>query len=224
MANTYLKSRGPLRRISPRRTRTSVGCSLPLPWKHVPSLVMSAQDAGVSADLYEVAGHSLGSLRSAELVDYEDREHVCALAAADLLAAQLSVNHTPPDYEPHALQVLQEWLGPEFPDNPLGSRVVEIGRALNAALIGCSTTTVSCCPTRLLFSSSSGPLAGFALPCFRGPVHGDLHLRNILVRGVQAHPRPGLLADRRQLARACTATLRPRIPRAIRIPARYGAC
>ena len=87
--------------------------------EHVPSLVMSAQDAGVSADLYEVAGHSLGSLRSVELVDYEDREQVCAQSAADLLAAQLSTNRTP-DYEPHALQVLQEWLGPEFPDNPRG--------------------------------------------------------------------------------------------------------
>ncbi len=56
---------------------------------------MSALDAGVSADLYEVAGYSLGSLRSAELVDYEDREQVCALAAADLLALQLSANRTP---------------------------------------------------------------------------------------------------------------------------------
>lgn len=148
---------------------------------HVPSLVMAAQDAGVSADLYEVAGHSLGSLRSAELVDYEDREQVCALAAADLLVAQLSANRTP-DFEPHALQVLQEWLGPEFPESPRGSRVRDIARELKAAgpVFHYDGELL---PNPLAVLRPTDPLAGFALPCFRGHVHGDLHLGNILVRG-----------------------------------------
>ena len=151
--------------------------------EHVPRLVMSAQDAGVSADLYEVAGHSLGSLRSAELVDYEDREQVCALAAGELLASQLSTNSAP-DYGPHALQVMQEWLGPGFPDNSRGRRVMEIASELKAGDLVFHYDG-ELLPNPLAVFRSTGPLAGLALPCFRGPVHGDLHLRNILVSGAQ---------------------------------------
>jgi tetratricopeptide (TPR) repeat protein len=149
--------------------------------KHVPRLVMSAQDGGVSADLYEVAGYSLGSLRSAELVDYEDREQVCGLAAADLLTAQLSANRVP-DLEPRALQVLQEWLGPQFPENRRGNRVTEVASELKAdgPVFHYDGELL---PNPLAVFRAGSKLADIGLSCFRGPVHGDLHLRNILVRG-----------------------------------------
>lgn len=78
--------------------------------------------------------------------------------------------------------MLQEWLGPEFPDSPRGSRVTAVARELKAA-DPVFHYDGELLPNPLAVFRPGGPLAGFALPCFRGPVHGDLHLRNILVRG-----------------------------------------
>ena len=88
--------------------------------------MFSVQGSGVSADVYDIAGFELDNLRSAEQVtDYEDREEACLRAARDLLSAQLSVAG-PPDYQSTAGAVMQEWLGPGFPNNPHGSQVREL--------------------------------------------------------------------------------------------------
>jgi hypothetical protein len=149
---------------------------------HVPALLVSVQDVGISVDLYDIAGYSLNSLRTAEHVtDYEDREEACARVAADLLIAQLAVQPAP-DYTRSIGEVLQDWLGTDFPDNRRGLLVGDIVGHFGA------TGSVfrhegELLPNPIAVFGTGASLVGETMPCFHGPAHGDLHLRNILVRG-----------------------------------------
>ncbi|MGW3864782.1 P-loop NTPase, partial [Streptomyces sp. NPDC005047] len=147
----------------------------------VPLLVESLQDSGISVDVYHIAGFSLDLLRSAEHVDAEDREEICARAARDLLGAQLNVAGTP-DYEVTVASVLREWLGAGFPEDQRGMRVREV----LAQLRGSGHVFLhegELLPDPLVLLDPQFGLAGRGLACFRGPTHGDLHLRNVMVRG-----------------------------------------
>jgi hypothetical protein len=149
---------------------------------HLPSPVFSVQGSGVSADVYDIAGFELDSLRSAEQVtDYEDREEACLRAACDLLSAQLSVAG-PPDYRSTAGAVMEEWLGPGFPNNPHGSQVRELLAGFHKTDHVFRHEGELLADPLALFGAKNG-LADQQLPCFRGHAHGDMHLRNILVRG-----------------------------------------
>jgi hypothetical protein len=146
---------------------------------HVPRLVMSVQDAGVSADLYEIAGLSLDNLRTAEHLDYEDREEVCARAAEALLRAQLETCG-PPDYSTSVIDVMREWLGPQFPRNERSLRIREVARSLK--VVGPAFHyDGEILPDPITLFGAQIPATDLA--CFRGTAHGDLHLRNILARG-----------------------------------------
>lgn len=147
----------------------------------VPVLVRSLQESGTSVDLYGIAGFSLDLLRSAEQVDAEDREEACARAVRELLVAQLSASGQP-DYEGTVASVLGEWLGSDFPNDQRGARVREVldhvhrtGHVfrLEGELL----------PDPLVLLDPALGLREQRLACFRGPAHGDLHLRNILVKG-----------------------------------------
>ncbi|MGQ5633888.1 P-loop NTPase [Streptomyces sp. EWL5.16] len=148
---------------------------------HVPQLVQSLQESGTGVDVYDIAGFSLDRLRSAEHVDAEDREETCARASRELLTAQLAVAG-PPDYQGTVGSVLREWLGDAFPDDQRGSRVREVLDHMRA------TGRVfrhegELLPNPLVLFDPHVGLAEQALACFRGHTHGDLHLRNVLVRG-----------------------------------------
>lgn len=147
----------------------------------VPQLVQSLQGPGISVDIYDIAGFSLNRLRSADHVDAEDREEILARASRELLSAQLAVAG-PPNYQGTVGTVLREWLGGDFPDNQRGSRVREVFDQLRG------TGRVfrhegELLPDPLVLLDLDLDLSGRDLACFRGPAHGDLHLRNVLVRG-----------------------------------------
>ncbi|MFG2680944.1 hypothetical protein [Streptomyces sp. NPDC048392] len=148
---------------------------------HVPRLVQSVQESGTSVDVYDIAGLSLDRLRSAEHVDAEDREETCARAARELLTAQLAVAGLP-DYRGTIGSVLGEWLGGSFPDDQRGSRVREVlGPMPGTGHVFRHEGELL--PDPLVMFDPGVGLAGRDLACFRGPTHGDLHLRNVLVRG-----------------------------------------
>ena len=147
----------------------------------VPRLVESVQESGIGVDIYDIAGLALNLLRSAEHVDVEDREEICARVAGELLEAQLAVAGQP-DYTATVGSVLREWLGGDFPEDQRGARVREVlaelcdgGRAFlhEGELL----------PNPLVLLEPRFGLAERDLACFRGPAHGDLHLRNVMVRG-----------------------------------------
>jgi len=147
----------------------------------IPQLVQSLQGPGTSVDVYDIAGFSLDRLRSADHVDAEDREEVLARVSRDLLSAQLSVAG-PPSYEGTIGTVLRDWLGGDFPADQRGSRVREVLNQLHR------TGHVfrhegELLPDPLVLLDLDLGLTGHNLACFRGPTHGDLHLRNVLLRG-----------------------------------------
>ncbi|MBT1186132.1 hypothetical protein HET69_19535, partial [Streptomyces sp. CJ_13] len=147
----------------------------------VPQLVLSLQDSGTSVDVYDIAGFSLDRLRSTDHVDAEDREEVCARASRDLLAAQLA-SAGPPSYQGTVGSVIREWLGSAFPDNQRGSRVREVvGQLRRTGHVFRHEGELLLDPLALLDADLG--LSGCDLACFRGQTHGDLHLRNVLVRG-----------------------------------------
>jgi tetratricopeptide (TPR) repeat protein len=148
---------------------------------HVPRLRLAEQGAGVSADIYDVAGDSLVAVRTAEHVDFEDCEAVCALVARELLTAQLDVAGMP-DYDMTFGAAAQAWLGPGFPDNVRGNRLRALLQELGWSG-GRFEHEGEPLPNPLALLEASSPLAGTELPSFTGPSHGDLHLRNILARG-----------------------------------------
>jgi hypothetical protein len=149
---------------------------------HVPELILAVQGSGVSADVYDIAGFSLDSLRSAEHVtDYADREEACIRVASDLLRAQLAAAGQP-DYSATGASVLREWLGAKFPDDQRGSRVREIQREISRSPRVFRHEGELLLHPLALFGIEHGPYDE-SVPCFRGQAHGDLHLRNIMVRG-----------------------------------------
>ena len=149
---------------------------------HVPELVLSASGVGVTADVYDIAGYSLDSLRSAEHVtDYADREESCVLVARDLLTEQLLTTGQP-DYTPTGASVLRDWLGTDFPDNRRGEQVRAVLRGLTQGSRAFRHEGELLPNPLALFDMSAGPCAD-TLPSLRGSAHGDLHLRNIMVRG-----------------------------------------
>ncbi|WP_406005327.1 hypothetical protein OG440_03470 [Streptomyces sp. NBC_00637] len=149
--------------------------------ERIPQLVESLQESGTSVDVYDIAGLSLDLLRSAEHVDAEDREETCARVARELLAAQLAAGGQP-DYQATVGSVLRDWLGHDFPDDQRGERVREVLAQLN----GTGHAFLhegELLPNPLALLDPRFGLAEHGLACFRGPTHGDLHLRNVMVRG-----------------------------------------
>ncbi|RKN43021.1 hypothetical protein [Streptomyces hoynatensis] len=147
----------------------------------VPRLAYSLQDSGTSLDVYDIAGFSLDRVRSADHVDAEDREEVCARASRQLLRAQLDAAG-PPGYQGSVGTVLREWLGEDFPGNQRGARVREAAAQLDGGGRVFRYEGELLPNPLVLFDPALG-IADAPLPCFRGPTHGDLHLRNLLVRG-----------------------------------------
>jgi len=148
---------------------------------HVPQLVQSLEGAGTSVDIYDIAGFSLDRLRSADHVDAEDREESCASASRELLSAQLAVSG-PPNYQGTVGTVIREWLGRDFPDNQRGSRVREVFDQLRGSG-HVFRHEGELLPDPLILLDPELGLTSQNLGCFRGPTHGDLHLRNVLIRG-----------------------------------------
>jgi hypothetical protein len=151
--------------------------------RHVPKLVLSLAGAGITADVYDIAGlYTFDKLRSAEhATDYRDREQACAEVARDLLAAQLAAAEQP-DYGSTGGGVLEEWLGKGFPGNRRGARAREVANEFTrgARVFQYDGDLL---PDPLALFGEPGGLCAAGLPCLRGTVHGDLHLRNIMVRG-----------------------------------------
>ncbi|MET3984192.1 hypothetical protein [Streptomyces sp. PvR034] len=150
---------------------------------HVPRLLHASQDAGTSVDLYDIAGSSLDRVRSAEHVDAEDRQEVLARASRDLLAAQLAAAG-PPDYRGTVGSVIRSWLGPGFPEDQRGARVREVTAQLRGTASGRALRHEGeLLPDPLVLLDHELGLVDGELSHFSGPTHGDLHLRNVLVRG-----------------------------------------
>ncbi|MER5938642.1 hypothetical protein ABT121_15110 [Streptomyces sp. NPDC001928] len=148
---------------------------------HVPQLVQSLQGSGTSVDVYDIAGFSLDRLRSADHVDAEDREETCARASRELLSAQLAVAG-PPNYQGTVGTVIREWLGRDFPSDQRGSQVREVlGQLSGTGHVFRHEGELL--PDPLVLLNPELGLNSHNMACFRGPTHGDLHLRNVLVRG-----------------------------------------
>ena len=78
--------------------------------------------------------------------------------------------------------VLKDWLGVDFPNDRRGERVRAVLRGLTQESRAFRHQGELLPNPLALFDMPNGPCAD-NLPCLRGSVHGDLHLRNIMVRG-----------------------------------------
>ncbi|WP_157472600.1 hypothetical protein [Frankia sp. EAN1pec] len=148
---------------------------------HVPRHLMGVLDIGVSVDLYDVAGFSLDSVRTAEQLDHEDLVKVCFRVASELLPAQLPTGRSP-QYTETVGQVFHRWLGSNFPANRRGKSLRQLARR-----IGVTGRTFrfdgELLPNPLSVLERNSTLERTKIPYFRGYAHGDLHLRNVLVGG-----------------------------------------
>lgn len=195
---------------------------------HVPKLLRSIEDQGLRADLYDIAGHSMLSVRTVDHSDYQEQKEVCRRAAADLLTAQLTDKK--PNYATTVGEVVQAWLGPDFPQNRKGRGVAEVVERLGVDM-GSFTHEGEQLPNPLSLLTPGSPLHDENLPTFWGQGHGDLHLRNILVRGSRqttgleywiidvnwGHPRP-LLYDQAYLEMAAFLNALPKVGHGRLIP------
>lgn len=189
---------------------------------HVPKLLKSIEDQGVRADLYDIAGHSLQSVRTVDRADYADQEKVCAQLAEDLIHAQMGANGKP-DYTTTAGQIIESWLGSGFPNNNKGRRLRDLAATLGVTKPGFEHEGEFLpCPLTLLSPGSA--LYDESLPSFSGACHGDLHLRNVLVKGsrqssgleywvidINWHAHSPLLYDQAYLELAAFLNVMPRV-------------
>ncbi|WP_431885261.1 hypothetical protein [Micromonospora wenchangensis] len=148
----------------------------------IPRLVVSAADHEVRAELYEIAGNSLRSIRTADLADYRDLRHSCAQVAGELLDAQLA-KAKPPDYGVALGHVLEEWVPNMYTDGRRRSALRHVAHKVGA---GDNLLFVHCgehLPNPHLVWGPDRPLHNQLIDVFRGRSHGDLHLKNVLLSG-----------------------------------------
>ncbi|MER7332948.1 MULTISPECIES: hypothetical protein [unclassified Micromonospora] len=150
--------------------------------RRVPRLVTVVADDAVRAELYEIAGPGLRSIRTADAVDYRDQRSVCGKVASELLAAQLNAADLP-DYRANIGEVLEEWVPGMFGET---SRREALQRAAAGADARDGLLFVhggEHLPNPHRVWAPDRPLYGEMAAVFRGRCHGDLHLKNIVVTG-----------------------------------------
>lgn len=148
----------------------------------VPRLVLAAANDAVRAELYEIAGNSLRSIRTADLADYRDLRPACGQVASDLLDAQLAAA-APLAYRVGLGVVLEEWVPKMYTD---GRRRSALNRVADEVGAGNSLLFVHCgehLPNPHLVWGPDRALYGQQTDVFRGRSHGDLHLKNLLLSG-----------------------------------------
>lgn len=149
--------------------------------EHVPNLIGTVQGSEAFCDIYEVAGLSLHTVRSADALDYETLQRSCAACGGDLLRAQLSA-HTPPDYATSVTTTASEWLGQEFHQEPARLRYSDIEGSLNSLNQETFAHVGEVLPNPFVLFDTDA-IAEVSTGILRGRAHGDLHLRNLLVKG-----------------------------------------
>ncbi|MEH0818553.1 P-loop NTPase [Micromonospora sp. CPCC 205714] len=148
----------------------------------VPRLVVAADNDDVRAELYEIAGNSLRTIRTADLADYRDLRHACGQVAGDLLEAQLAAT-AQPAYRVALGAVLEEWVPNMYTD---GRRRSALRRVAGEVGAGDGLLFVHCgehLPNPHLVWGPDRALYDQPIDVFRGRSHGDLHLKNILLGG-----------------------------------------
>ena len=146
----------------------------------VPSMLRSATSHELSVELYDLAGQSLDTVRTAESVsDHIDRDEVHRKLASELLRAQLASGSA---YYPSSVaSVLEKWLGPSWLEGHRGGRLNAQSQALNPRQDELFRHGAELLPDPVLVAPDvlQVPLDG----TIDGICHGDLHERNILVHG-----------------------------------------
>lgn len=146
----------------------------------VPTMVRSASSQDVSVELYDLAGHSLDTVRTAESVsDHVDRDEVHLKLASELLSAQLASGSA--NYVSSVTSVLGTWLGASWLEDHRGGRLKAQSQSLNPAQEPLFRHGAELLPDPVLVADD---LLGVSLDgTIDGICHGDLHERNILVQG-----------------------------------------
>ena len=146
----------------------------------VPTMLRSATSHDLSVELYDLAGQSLDTVRSAESVsDHVDRDEVHRELASELMRAQLTSGSA--SYPSSVASVLEKWLGTNWLEGHRGGRLNAQSQALNPRQDGLFRHGAELLPDPVLAARDllEVPLDG----TIDGICHGDLHERNILVRG-----------------------------------------
>jgi hypothetical protein len=146
----------------------------------VPSMLSSATGHDLSVELYDLAGQSLDTVRTAESVsDHLDCEEVYRSLATELMHAQLASGSI--GYPSSVASVLQSWLGTKWLEGHRGSRLKSQSKALNPQQDELFRYGAELLPDPMLIGREFLPQALDGT--IDGVCHGDLHERNILVRG-----------------------------------------
>ncbi len=151
--------------------------------EHVPKLLWSAQEAGKTAALYELAGHRQMGLSAADAMD----SGALAGVLKDLGGQLLTGLATPAVHQDvPASQLLTDWLGYRL-DPVRGARLHERVRAMagEEAIWVCAGELL---PNPLAFCSHKA-LSASKHAAFYGLGHGDLHLGNVLASATTRPPR-----------------------------------
>ncbi|GAC67715.1 hypothetical protein GS4_09_00290 [Gordonia soli NBRC 108243] len=147
---------------------------------HVPRMLRSATSDDLSVELYDLAGHSLDAVRTAESVsDHLDLDEVHSKLASELLRAQLASGSA---CSPSSVgSVLEKWLGGSWLEDHRGGRLNTESQALNPQQDDLFRHGAELLPDPVLVAHYflKVPLDG----TLDGICHGDLHERNILVHG-----------------------------------------
>jgi tetratricopeptide (TPR) repeat protein len=150
--------------------------------RRVPRLVTAVADDAVQAGLYEIAGPSLRSIRTADAVDYRDQRSICGEVASELLAAQLRAAGMP-DYQTTVGKVLEEWVPGMFGDTSRREALLRVSAWVGAAEGLLFVHGGEHLPNPHRVWAPDRPLRTTDAAVFRGRCHGDLHLKNIVVTG-----------------------------------------
>lgn len=147
---------------------------------HVPSMLLSTTSRDLSVELYDLAGQSLDTVRTAESVsDHVDLDEVHRKLASELLRAQLASGSA--CYPSSVAFVLEQWLGASWLEGHRGGRLNTQSQALNPQQDELFRHGAELLPDPVLVARDllQVPLDG----TLDGICHGDLHERNILVHG-----------------------------------------
>lgn len=146
----------------------------------VPTMVRSVTSKDLSVELYDLAGQSLDTVRTAESVsDHVDRDAVHLTLVSELLRAQLENGSA--SYPASVETVFEKWLGASWLDGHRGDRLHTQSRAVNPPQEQLFRHGAELLPDPVLVANEllQIPLDG----SIDGICHGDLHERNILVQG-----------------------------------------
>ena len=144
---------------------------------HIPRLVATATDGDTYATLYEIAGHSLADIQTADAAGLQQLKTTCRTVTSELLTSLNS--HYARRYKQSVPTLLEDWLGYRLrADEAPRLHKFVAGQFGNVNVIAVADRVLA---NPLWLARCEALRQDESDVNFVGWIHGDLHLRNILI-------------------------------------------